>query len=144
MLYIDSKYIGLVSARLNKFKRTKDNQYTFRCPYCGDSKKSKNKTRGYLFQTKGNFIFKCHNCGMSKGFSTFLKDTDINLHSQYIMERYKEGLTGKHRNVPDPVFNFTKPVFKKKLNLPLACTNDRACNYLKKRKLDLWEGQQLE
>ena len=136
MLYIDSKYIGLVSARLNKFKRTKDNQYTFRCPYCGDSKKSKNKTRGYLFQTKGNFIFKCHNCGMSKGFSTFLKDTDINLHSQYIMERYKEGLTGKHRNVPDPVFNFTKPVFKKKLNLPLACTNDRASNYLKKRKLD--------
>jgi len=136
MLYIDSKYIGLVSARLNKFKRTKDNQYTFRCPYCGDSKKSKNKTRGYLFQTKGNFIFKCHNCGMSKGFSTFLKDTDINLHSQYIMERYKEGLTGKHRNVPDPVFNFTKPVFKKKLNLPLACINDRASNYLKKRKLD--------
>ena len=136
MLYIDSKYIGLVSARLEKFKRTKDNLYTFRCPYCGDSKKSKNKTRGYLFQNKGNFIFKCHNCGMSKGFSSFLKDTDTVLHSQYTMERYKEGLTGKHRNVPDPVFKFSKPKFKKKLNLPLACTNDRASNYLKRRKLD--------
>ena len=136
MIYIDSKYIGLVSVRLEKFKRTKDNLYTFRCPYCGDSKKSKNKTRGYLFQNKGSFIFKCHNCGMSKGFSTFLKDTDVVLHGQYIMERYKEGLTGKHRNAPDPVFNFNKPKFKKKLNLPLACTNDRASNYLKRRKLD--------
>tara|TARA_B100000927_G_scaffold250320_1_gene214698 strand:+ start:573 stop:1355 length:783 start_codon:yes stop_codon:yes gene_type:complete len=73
---------------------------------------------------------------MSKGFSTFLKDTDVVLHGQYIMERYKEGLTGKHRNAPDPVFNFNKPKFKKKLNLPLACTNDRASNYLKRRKLD--------
>ena len=136
MLYIDSKYIGLVSARLEKFKRTKDHLYTFRCPYCGDSKKSKNKTRGYLFQNKGNFIFKCHNCGMSKGFSSFLKDTDTVLHSQYTMERYKEGLTGKHRNVADPVFTFEKPVFKKKLDLPLASTNARASSYLKKRKLD--------
>ena len=116
MLYIDSKYIGLVSARLEKFKRTKDHLYTFRCPYCGDSKKSKNKTRGYLFQNKGNFIFKCHNCGMSKGFSAFLKDTDTVLHGQYTMERYKEGLTGKHRNVADPVFTFEKPVFRKKLD----------------------------
>jgi len=136
MLYIDSKYIGLVSARLEKFKRTKDHLYTFRCPYCGDSKKSKNKTRGYLFQNKGSFIFKCHNCGMSKGFSTFLKDTDTVLHSQYTMERYKEGLTGKHRNVADPVFTFEKPVFKKKLDLPLASMNARASDYLKKRKLD--------
>ena len=136
MLYIDSKYIGLVSARLEKFKRTKDHLYTFRCPYCGDSKKSKNKTRGYLFQSKGDFIFKCHNCGMSKGFSSFLKDTDTVLHSQYTMERYKEGLTGKHRNVADPVFTFEKPVFKKKLDLPLASTNARASSYLKKRKLD--------
>ena len=136
MLYIDSKYIGLVSARLEKFKRAKDHLYTFRCPYCGDSKKSKNKTRGYLFQKKGDFIFKCHNCGMSKGFSNFLKDLDPVLHGQFVVERYKEGLTGKHRNVPDPVFSFKKPIFKKKVNLPLASTNARASDYLKKRKLN--------
>ena len=136
MLYIDSKYIGLVSARLEKFKRSKDHLYTFRCPYCGDSKKSKNKTRGYLFQKKGDFIFKCHNCGMSKGFSNFLKDLDPVLHGQFVVERYKEGLTGKHRNVPDPVFSFNKPTFKKKVKLPLASTNARASDYLKKRKLN--------
>ena len=136
MLYIDSKYIGLVSARLEKFKRTKDHLYTFRCPYCGDSKKSKNKTRGYLFQRKGNFIFKCHNCGMSKGFTNFLKDMDSVLHDKYVMERYKEGLSGTHRPVEDPKFDFKKPVFKKKLDLPLASTNARASDYLKKRKLN--------
>ena len=136
MLHIESKYIGLVSARLDRFKRTKDHLYTFRCPYCGDSKKSKNKTRGYLFQNKGHFIFKCHNCGMSKGFHTFLKDMDPVLHGKYTMENYKEGLTGQHRSVSDPVLEFKKPVFKKKLNLPLASENDRASDYLKKRKLN--------
>ena len=125
-----------MSARLEKFKRTKDHLYTFRCPYCGDSKKSKNKTRGYLFQKKGNFIFKCHNCGMSKGFTNFLKDMDPVLHGKYTMESYKEGLTGQHRSVENPKFDFKKPVFKKKINLPLASENARASDYLKKRRLN--------
>ena len=30
------------------------------------------------------------------------------------MERYKEGLTGKGSNTPNPVFNFPKPKFKSK------------------------------
>ena len=39
---IDSKYIGLVSSRLDKFKRVKPNLFNFRCPICGDSQKHKN------------------------------------------------------------------------------------------------------
>ena len=136
MLHIDSKYIGLVSARLEKFKRTKDNLYNFRCPFCGDSKKNKNKTRGYLFQKKGDFIFKCHNCGASKGFSTFLKEIDPTLHSQYTMERYKSGLTGKSRFTEEPTFTFKKPVFKKKVDLPLASEDPQSKIYLRKRGLD--------
>jgi hypothetical protein len=35
------------------------------------------------------------------------------------MERYKNGLTGKRSNTPEPKFNFNKPVFnKKKFDLP--------------------------
>ena len=136
MIYIDSKYIGLVSARLEKFKRTKDNLYNFRCPFCGDSKRHKNKTRGYLFQKKGDFIFKCHNCGESKSFSTFLKQIDTTLHGQYTVEKYKVGLTGKGRYVEDPKFTFKKPEFKKNINLPKASTNPRASAYLKGRKLN--------
>ena len=136
MLHIDSKYIGLVSARLGKFKRTKDNLYNFRCPFCGDSKKHKNKARGYLFQKKGDFIFKCHNCGASKGFSTFLKEIDPTLHGQYTMERYKSGLTGKGRFTEEPTFTFKKPVFKKKINLPLATEDSESKVYLRERGLN--------
>ena len=138
MIHIDAKYISLVSARLGKFKRTKNNLYTFRCPYCGDSKKNRNKTRGYLYQVKTDFNFKCHNCGLSRSFTNFLKDQDSNLYDQYVFERYKEGLTGKGTVAPAPDFKkiINKPVFKKKLDLPLASTNARASSYLKARKLD--------
>ena len=58
-------------------------------------------------------IFKCHNCGVGRSLANFLKDQDINLHDQYVMERYKNGLTGKATNTPNPVFNFPKPKFTK-------------------------------
>ncbi len=70
---IDSKYINLVSARLDKFKRVKPNLYNFRCPLCGDSQKHKNKARGYFYQVKTNTNYKCHNCGASMSFNNFLK-----------------------------------------------------------------------
>ncbi len=114
MNYIDTKYINLVSVRLNKFAEKKRGLYNFRCPYCGDSQKYKNKCRGYLFLKKNDIIFKCHNCGVGRSLANFLKDQDINLHDQYVMERYKSGLTGKATNTPDPVFDFPKPTFKKK------------------------------
>lgn len=136
MLHIDAKYIGLVSARLQKFKRIKDNLYTFRCPYCGDSKKNKNKTRGYLYQVKTDYNFKCHNCGESRSFTYFLKDRDRQLYDQYVLERYKEGITGKGTVTPDPVYTGIKPVFKKTLDLPRATENADAARYLEKRSLN--------
>ena len=114
MNYIDTKYINLVSVRLSKFAEKKKGLYNFRCPYCGDSQKYKNKCRGYLFVKKNDFVFKCHNCGVGRTLANFLKDQDTNLHDQYVMERYKEGLTGKGSNTPNPVFNFPKPKFRPK------------------------------
>ena len=54
---IDNKYIGLLSTRLQKFKKVKANLFNFRCPLCGDSQKNKNKTRGYIYQVKNNSNF---------------------------------------------------------------------------------------
>ena len=114
MSFIDSKYIGLISVRLQKFSKKKEGLYTFRCPYCGDSQKNKNKTRGYIYKHKNDHNFKCHNCGASKSFTNFLKDQDVVLYDQYVMERYKEGLTGRSSNTPNPVVPSSKPNFKKK------------------------------
>ena len=134
---IDSKYIGLVSSRLEKFKRVKADLYNFRCPICGDSKKHKNKARGYLYQVKTNTNFKCHNCGASLSFNNFLKQIDTSLHKQYTMEKFKEGFAGgRNFVVEEPKFEFKKPIFKKKLDLPRADEVPIAKEYLEKRKLD--------
>jgi predicted RNA-binding Zn-ribbon protein involved in translation (DUF1610 family) len=133
---IDSKYIGLVSSRLQKFKRVKSDLYNFRCPICGDSQKNKNKTRGYIYLVKNNTNFKCHNCGASLSFNNFLKELDPTLHKQYTLEKFKEGFTGKNFVVEKPKLEFSKPVFQKKLNLPKASTNKIAKEYLEKRHLN--------
>ena len=114
MSYLDDKYLGLISPRLEKFKKIRAGVYNFRCPYCGDSQKHKNKARGYIYQNKADYNFKCHNCGMTRSFTYFLKDQDQPLYDEYIMERYKEGLTGKGTVTPEPKFTFPQPKFRKK------------------------------
>ena len=133
---IDSKYIGLISSRLQKFKRVKADLYNFRCPICGDSKKHKNKARGYIYPLKADMNFKCHNCGASMTFNNFLKTMDSTLHKQYVMEKFKERNVGRGSIIPEPKFDFKKPVFKSKLDLPKASEVPIAKEYLTKRKLD--------
>ena len=136
MDHIDSKYIGIISPRLGKFKRVKSNLYNFRCPICGDSKKNKNKTRGYICSVKTNTNFKCHNCGASMSFSNFLKHVDAPTHKQYSLEKFKEGHTGRNFVVEEPDFKFEAPKFKKSLSIPKAIENPRSDGYLTARKLD--------
>lgn len=133
---IDSKYIGLVSSRLQKFKKVKSDLFNFRCPICGDSHKNKSKARGYFYSVKNNTNFKCHNCGASLSFNNFLKEIDSTLHKQYTLEKFKEGFTGKNFVVEKPKFEFNKPVFKTQINLPKASENSVAKKYLESRKLD--------
>ena len=133
---VDSKYIGLVSPRLQKFKRVKADLYNFRCPICGDSQKHKNKARGYFYQVKTNTNYKCHNCGASLSFNNFLKQIDPTLHKQYSMEKFRDGHTGKNFVVDEPEFNFKKPVFKKQIDLPKASEVPIAKEYLEKRMID--------
>ena len=136
---VDSKYIGLVSSRLTKFKRVKPNLYNFRCPICGDSQKHKNKARGYFYGIKANVNFRCHNCGASMSFSNFLKQIDTTLHKQYVMEKFKDGFAGVKGGsaIEKPAeLKFEAPKFKSKLDLPKASENSAAKSYLEKRKLN--------
>jgi hypothetical protein len=113
MLYLDTKYISLISGKLQKFKKS-NTTYNFRCPYCGDSQKNKNRARGYFFQKKGSYIFKCHNCGVGRTLANFLKDNDSSLFSEYLLESYKGGHSGKSTRTPLPEFKFEPPVFEDK------------------------------
>ena len=136
MNHVDSKFIGLLSSRLEKFKRIKSNLYNFRCPICGDSKKNKSKTRGYLYAMKADVNFKCHNCGASMTFSNFLKQLDPALHKQYIFERFKTNSSGRGTVIEEPIFKFEAPKFKTKIKLPKASDHPRPAGYLAARKLD--------
>ena len=133
---VDSKFIGLVSSRLEKFKRVKPNLYNFRCPICGDSKKNKSKTRGYLYVVKANTNYRCHNCGASMSLNNFLKEVDPAVHKQYTLEKFKSGHTGRNFVADEPTFTFEEPKFKTKLSIPPCSEVQRGREYLEKRRLD--------
>ena len=136
---VDSKFIGLVSSRLLKFKRVKSNLYNFRCPICGDSQKHKNKARGYLYGIKANVNFRCHNCGASMSFNNFLREIDHTLQKQYVMEKFKDGFAGVKGGsaIEKPAqLKFEEPKFRQKLDLPKASENLDAKKYLEDRKLN--------
>jgi hypothetical protein len=134
MSYIEDKYIGLFSARLNKFVK-KNKVYNFRCPYCNDSQKYKNKARGYLYPVKDSYNFKCHNCAKSISFSNFLKDIDSSLYDNYVLEKFKgNGRRELKLEVSPPR---QKPTFEKKyFDLPTISSLNKehfARYYLEKR-----------
>ena len=88
-MYVEIKYLNLLSVRLEKFKRKKEFLWNFRCPYCGDSQRNKNKCRGFVYQLKGKLLYKCHNCGISVPFPKLLQDHDLGLYKDYCMEKFK-------------------------------------------------------
>lgn len=87
--WLDLKYIQMLSPQLDRFKKVGDN-YNFRCPVCGDSKKSKSKARGWIFSSTGRSRFFCHNCSASMKFSEFLKYMNSTLYYDYITENFGE------------------------------------------------------
>src|SRR5210317_123573 len=136
--YIDLKFITNISSRLQQFKRKNDYLYNFRCPHCGDSKKSKLKARAYLYRVKNDMFFKCHNCGEGQNLANFLKYVDQKSYDNYILERYKSSAPA----TPKPEFDFKPPVFKTnvlkdcKKNSGLDKTHP-AIEYVLKRKIPI-------
>ena len=89
-LYLDKKYINLVSSSLEKFKWKKGNLANCRCPICGDSELNKNKARGYFFSSDNTYFYKCHNCGASYNIYKFLEIMSPSLFQQYCLEQFKD------------------------------------------------------
>lgn len=98
-LFLERKYISLISSKLEKFSGVSGNVFKFRCPYCLDSKKNKNKARGYLYEKKGAFFYCCHNCGVGSSFPRFLRFIDKVLYNEFKLECFKE----KGQKIDEPV-----------------------------------------
>jgi len=111
MNWIDTKYINLVSPQLQRFKRV-ENNYNFRCPYCGDSTKNKFKARGYMIQRDQSYSYYCHNCGKSASLKQFLEYIDPEIYREYLRETFIEG--NNQPIMEKSTFDFSPPKFSKK------------------------------
>lgn len=150
-LFVDLKYLKLVSNRLPLFKQKNDKVYNCRCIICGDSSKKKSKARGYFYAIKNDLLYRCFNCDASMQFGSFLKQLDQLLYSQYVLERYSEGLPRNkpHQNIEDK-FKMEQPVFEQKTlldklldrldNLP---EDNEAVQFCKKRRIPETEYKNL-
>jgi len=148
-IFVDVKFLTMLSNRLLLFKQKQEFLWNFRCPICGDSQKKLTKARGYVHRKKNDLFYKCHNCGIGLTFSNFLKKIDVNLHAEYVMERYKNGENG-HSNYKKPTFKFDHPIFKKlkKIDIGLPCVDElgdeHICKqYVLSRNIDLKKHKYL-
>jgi len=133
MLYIDKKYVNLVSGSLEKFKWKKDSLATCRCFKCGDSQKNKSKTRGYFFEHKGSYVYKCHNCGFSCNLYSVLESISPSLCKEYAFEVYKEkNPIVEQESIPEK----RQPVFTNLgTRLDLLNADHKAVKYVESRRI---------
>lgn len=144
MLWVDKKYLRLISSRFRNAKWKDDNLLNHSCPYCGDSKKNQHKARGYHFVYKDSFVYKCHNCGESKGFVNFLKEQDSQLYKQYCMEKFDKKSKRKYeplKRETSKTIRTQKEDLLKKVGCIKAIDSQQARDYLNIRNIpkDKWD-----
>jgi transcription elongation factor Elf1 len=97
----DVQYVMTVSNKLDRFRIKSRSPYkiNFRCPFCGDSQKSRSKARGWILEDfqKQTLHYYCHNCFASFSLRDFLKEIDINVYNNYVAEKYLENKKPAHR-----------------------------------------------
>lgn len=115
MIWLDKKYLNLISHKLERFAWKGDRLANMRCPLCGDSQKNKLKARGYAFELKGSLMYKCHNCSASMAIPAFIKMIDENAYREYMMEKF--GAANTVVTTP-PKMTMKTPVFRARIDLP--------------------------
>ena len=153
MDYIDTKYIGILGVRLEQFKKKGKALWNFRCPLCGDSAKDKIKARGYLFENKGDVLYKCHNCGVATGLIQLIEHVAPSLKREYVLEKFGTRKRGKKINLgagPQEDFfktnetpTFSSDPLKYITCLELMDINHPARLYIHERKIPLRQVSRL-
>lgn len=142
-IYIDRKFLLLISHRLELFKQKKEDLYNFRCPICGDSQKNKTKARAYVYKKRNDYYMSCHNCSAGLTMYNFLKHVDPTLLKEYALERFANNETTNHNYPKKDIvesFKSSKPNFNKKQKLNLECVanlnaDNIAKTYVTQRKI---------
>lgn len=102
MLHTESKYLNLVAHRLERFRQRGPYLWVFRCPVCGDSKKSRSKTRAYAYEIGGKLRFYCHNCSASMTVPKLIRTLDESLYLEYCREEMESPSRAPEKPVDKP------------------------------------------
>ena len=128
----DLEFINTISTRLPKFKK-QGNNFVCRCIVCGDSQKSKSKTRFYILPINDTYYVKCHNCGYSTSFGNFLKEFFHDEYGKYALSKFSKSDVKEEQKIIKPTHKINK--------LLSVCNNIRHNTieglYLTNRGLDI-------
>lgn len=150
MLYQESTFVTRISPYVLNFKQKKPYLWGLSCPICGDISKGRQKIRGYIYRpgTSDHLNYKCHHCGASMSFGTFLKTKFPELYKEFVYSRYE--LTSKahvpHKNFPELVKTESFPLTDSSLDRLKPCVGlpdtHPIAKYLNKRMIpkDKWNS----
>jgi predicted RNA-binding Zn-ribbon protein involved in translation (DUF1610 family) len=89
-MWIEQKYIALLSSSVRNFKKKQNNVWEMSCPICGDSTTNRRRARGYIYLRGQKYKYACHNCGAGMHFGTFLEHVNPILYREYRFERFRD------------------------------------------------------
>ena len=136
MNIVEKTSIDRIKGELEGFHRA-NNQFNFRCPYCGDSAKSKLKMRGWLFEYNGKVFYKCFNCDKATSYAQFLKDWFPTEHRRYISDLFhlKKEQAGIAEDEYTPKNSINRAGFIKLPGVKSTESGNKAAEYLDSRKI---------
>lgn len=131
-LYLQVAYAKRLGTGLQRFEQKGPSSFNFRCPVCGDSKKSETKKRGWFYEKQGTLNFACHNCSASSSFEKFLKERNPQLYSEFLVDKFGDSPKDAPKETPKPKIelqagweNYVTPVSR----------SPHALKYLRDRKI---------
>lgn len=137
MNVIDENSIKRIQGQLAGFHKA-NGHYNFRCPYCGDSAKSKLKKRGWLFDYNNKVYYKCFNCDKSTDYLHFLKDWFQEEYLRYLSDKafLDPNSIVKEKQRPAVKNKITREMFEGLDGVFPTTEQNKAAEYLDKRKIE--------
>lgn len=146
-VWVDKKYLNLISPQLEKFTWKTDSKANHRCPFCGDSKKDPNKARGNHIVQNDFMLYKCFNCGLSTSTGKVIEFINPSIYNEYKLEKYVNGSSSNSQSLPfisdkkEDINYQERSILDKVLDNLLSLPEDNiAIKYVKSRKIpeDKW------
>lgn len=138
MLYLETPFVSRAGVYLEGFTHKKQYLWNCSCPICGDISKGRKKKRFFIYNppNSNELNVKCHHCGYSTTFISFLKIKFPELYKEYLLEKFKD--SKPNEGTVEPKVEQKKHKFVKTKDV-IPCSElpstHKAIEYLKSRQI---------